>query len=218
MKKINLSSLIFEFIKNNIQKESNIYKWFVQRMFHRGEKSSMMLMGKRKNGEEWGDAARSLAVLLNSSSIDENAENRTRPPRNLHLCLANAAQGDIVVTMKPPSPPMLAIPPLDTHSDTAMSCAGVALELLPRTRCAKLREFWSRIHHGTANKKNFISLFSPYFLSSFSPTLLFFYLFLSLFFFFLVLVFELSLRTPDNAKILLKQSRERRPKLAPEKI
>lgn len=173
-------------------------------------------LGKQKNGEESSDA--SLALLLNSSSIDENAENPSstkfaslpRQCRPRRYCRHNETA----------LPPMLAIPPLDTHSDTAMSCAGVALELLPRTRCAKLREFWSRIHHGTANKKNFISLFSLYFLSSFflpfSFSISFF--FSSLFFFFLVLVFELSLRTPDNAKILLKQSREHRPKLAPEKI
>lgn len=176
-------------------------------MFHRGEKSSMMLMGKRKNGEEWGDAARSLAVLLNSSSIDENAENRTRPPRNLHLCLANAAQGDIVVTMKPPSPrcspshPSIHTPTQRCH--VRVSHSNFCLE-------PDARNFANSDHaYITARltKKILSAFFHRIFFLPFLPPFSFsISFFFSSLFFFLVLVFELSLRTPDNAKILLKQT------------
>lgn len=144
---------------------------------------------------------------------------RTRPPRNLHLCLANAAQGDIVVTMKPPSPrcspshPSIHTPTQRCH--VRVSHSNFCLE-------PDARNFANSDHaYITARltKKILSAFFHCIFFLLFS-TLLFFYLFLFLlsFFFFLVLVFELSLRTLDNAKILLKQSREHRPKLAPEKI
>lgn len=92
-------------------------------------------------------------------------------------------------------PPKLAIPSLDTHSDTAMSCAGVALELSPRTRCAKLREFWSRIHHGTANKKILSAFFSV-----FSSPLVFFLPFFFLFFSFRVVPLD-TLKSFWNSRV-----------------
>lgn len=144
---------------------------------------------------------------------------RTRPPRNLHLCLANAAQGDIVVTMKPPSPrcspshPSIHTPTQRCH--VRVSHSNFCLE-------PDARNFANSDHaYITARlTKKILSAFFHciFFLLFFYPSLFLSLSFSPLFFFFLVLVFELSLRTPDNAKILLKQSREHRPKLAPEKI
>lgn len=69
--------------------------------------SDISLWIKGKSSHEINSKQNQVAKFApsrNSSSAIETRERRKqcRPPENLHLCFANAAQGDIVVTMKPP--------------------------------------------------------------------------------------------------------------------